>query len=128
MRLGAAANPADVLELTTEAWAVAVTGGAAGGSAAAVAAGPAFAAAAALVQMTSSRPTLSVSPGAIAFQLARLRMPTRYSCEIDHSESPDCTTCVRRSPLRGALCCRAARASALCVYVVSDCVAVGIIK
>src|SRR5262245_9760830 len=111
MRFGAA-KPAAVLELTTEACAVAVTGGVAGGSAAAVAAA---AAAAAVVQMTSSRPTLSVSPGAMAFQLARLRMPTPYSCEIDHSDSPDCTTCVRRSPLCVAPCWRAARESALWV-------------
>src|SRR5215510_14736239 len=98
MRLGAT-KPAAVLELTTEACAVAVTGGVAGGAAAAAAA------AAGLAQMTSSRPTLSVSPGAIAFQLARLRMPTPYSCEIDHNDSPDWTTCVRRSPSRVVPCC-----------------------
>ena len=58
-----AAKPVAESERTSEAWAVVVL------VAAATDVG-------AFVQTTSSRPTLSTSPGAIAFQLARLRTST----------------------------------------------------
>ena len=50
---------------------------------------------------TSERPTLSTSPGAMAFQLASARTSTPYARAIDHRLSPARTTCSLRTPLRG---------------------------
>src|SRR6185295_9951710 len=67
------------------------------------------------VHITSERPTLRTSPGAMAFQLASARMSTPYVCAIDHSVSPPATTCSWRTPLRASVFWRSARSSALCV-------------